>query len=527
MKKTIVYLALISTVLSFTACTKKEDSHLNDDIQKIIDQTNTQSEQAKEQVRKDFEAVDKARQEADAAVLEVKKSTLNYVGKLVEVALLDENEKPVKSYLDFFELDAKSVTYKSKFENIMMADMAGICFSLSSDTCESEYDYKQLALNLYTQSGGRLTMPPQVAKQVDSIPPFSVRTVAKIVKRDADFLILEVSGKSVMATDMPNASKKIKITNLGKLSQMKHAFQKLTEDKSDRKNVTDVNEDLKKLSASVVQIEIDNQGSMLHGAGSGSGTGFYISKNGFLLTNNHVIDGAKECMASFKCYLNLRSINSKNEVSTTKVIAELMITDVNMDFALLKITAENNQDIVPLDIEETAVDGDIMTLGYPGDKGTKRDDTPLTYSFGKLVATFDLGYSTSMYIAAGASGSPTLNAANKKIVGIVSNGSNAVMGEDGSPGIVRPIQMINNKFDIDAYLNGKKVKDVGVIVQMLKVSKDRSEAQRALDAFDQQRTYLGVPAIKTVMLSHPSLEVRQLIMSYLEGRGFILGGNKN
>lgn len=527
MKKTFLFLTVISAALSFVSCTKKEDRRINDDIQITVDQTNPQSDQTAAQVKNNFEAINQVIEEANAIALEAEKSTVSYLEKVVQIELIDENEKVTKSYLDFFELDPHQIVYKSRFENLMVSEMAGICLSLTNDSCESEFDYHQLAKNYYTQSSGRMAIPNSLTKQVDSIPTVLVQTVSKVIKREADYLILELSAKSFMVANLSATSKKIKISKLGKLSQMKHAFQKLTEDKSDRKNLAEVSENMKGLSASVVQINIDSGGSVLHGASSGSGTGFFISKEGFLLTNNHVIDGAKDCMNTFKCNLNLRSYNSKNEAKTTKVLAELMITDVNMDFALLKITTAGDLNFIPLDIEEVAVDGEIMTLGYPGDKGTRRDDTPLTYSFGKLVGTFDLGYSTSMYVAAGASGSPTINTANKKIVGIVSNTSTAVTGEDGAPGIVRPIQMINDKFNIDAYLNGQKKKDVSVIIQMLKISKDSNEARAALEAFDRQQTYLGIPAIKSVMLNHNSLEVRQQIMTYLEGRGFILGGNEN
>ena len=61
----------------------------------------------------------------------------------------------------------------------------------------------------------------------------------------------------------------------------------------------------------------------------GSGSGVVISKDGYIVTNNHVIDKAKEVKVS---------LNDNREY-----VAEVMGTDPTTDLAVLKIKADNLQ----------------------------------------------------------------------------------------------------------------------------------------------------------------------------------------
>jgi S1-C subfamily serine protease len=526
MNKTLLKIALMLAAAGLTAaCSKTTDNNTDAKIQQMIDQTKANNQAEVEKIKSEFEQMQKNTNHiVDEALAAVQKTTLNYVGKVVRVDILDDQGKTQKSYLDFFELDAVSGSYKSKFENLMYMDAAGICVNIASLDCETTYNYQTLVQNFGTVSAGRFKMTDINKAHLSGLPALTFKSTAKVVQLERDFMVLELKAVSTMVVSDRAPSKKIKISTLGKLSQEKHNFAQLTEDKSDRKDLSTVADDLKKLSLATVQVLINSEGgSMLHGGSSGHGTGFFISEEGLMLTNNHVIAGLVDCVQFHKCKVALRRIDSDNKASVFSVDAQLLATDVDMDFALLKITVPEEMKIESFEIETQEVDADLMSLGYPGDRGDSRDTTPLSYSFGKLVGTIDLGYTTSVYIAGGASGSALLNQANKKVVAIISNGNNPAPGEDGAPGIARPLQMINAEFGIDDYLSGSKETRIIKILQMLKVSATASDAQSALEAFDNERTYLGLGVMKSIMLSHQDVAVRKMIMQYLEKRVFIMG----
>lgn len=83
---------------------------------------------------------------------------------------------------------------------------------------------------------------------------------------------------------------------------------------------------------------------------SGSGTGFFVTADGYLLTNNHVIADA-----------NRIDVHASNgNIYRAKVI----IKDPNNDVALLKVEAQT----IPLSVEQTSTlqkGSEIFTLGYP------------------------------------------------------------------------------------------------------------------------------------------------------------------
>ena len=60
--------------------------------------------------------------------------------------------------------------------------------------------------------------------------------------------------------------------------------------------------------------------------GSALGSGFVISEDGYVVTNNHVIEGADEIMVDFS--------------DGTELSATLVGVDKNVDIAVLKVEAE-------------------------------------------------------------------------------------------------------------------------------------------------------------------------------------------
>lgn len=85
---------------------------------------------------------------------------------------------------------------------------------------------------------------------------------------------------------------------------------------------------------------------------AGIGTGFIISKDGYILTNAHVVSDAKAVWITLH--------------DSTRVKAELIGSDVGTDIAVLKISV--NKELLPLPIGDssTVKTGDfVFAIGHP------------------------------------------------------------------------------------------------------------------------------------------------------------------
>jgi S1-C subfamily serine protease len=94
------------------------------------------------------------------------------------------------------------------------------------------------------------------------------------------------------------------------------------------------------------------------GISKSSGSGFFVSKNGIIATNSHVVSGSKKISVS---YLDLN-----NETITLN--AKILLDDKNNDVALLKIDDNNFKDLanVPYNISEIGEIGQkVFTIGFP------------------------------------------------------------------------------------------------------------------------------------------------------------------
>jgi serine protease Do len=85
----------------------------------------------------------------------------------------------------------------------------------------------------------------------------------------------------------------------------------------------------------------------------GLGSGFIISKDGYILTNNHVVDGATE----IKVYLTSRQEPYE---------AEIIGADAELDLAVIKIKAGSNLPLLKLgDSNATKVGNWVIAIGNP------------------------------------------------------------------------------------------------------------------------------------------------------------------
>ncbi len=144
-----------------------------------------------------------------------------------------------------------------------------------------------------------------------------------------------------------------------------------------------------------------------------SGTGFAISSTGIIVTNYHVIDGAKS--------VKVRGVNS--EFAKT-LNAKIVIADKNNDLALIQIDDASFTSIgkIPYTIKTTlsGVGENIFVLGYPL-RATMGDEIKLTNGIISSKTGFQgdiTSYQISAPIQPGNSGGPLFDSQGS-LIGIV------------------------------------------------------------------------------------------------------------
>jgi len=132
---------------------------------------------------------------------------------------------------------------------------------------------------------------------------------------------------------------------------------------------------------------------------SALGSGFVISQDGYIVTNNHVIDGADEILIEFY------------PGGEPGVPAELIGTDRNTDLAVLKVDLEN---LPFVDFGDSNADGArvgdwVMAVGNPLGQGFSVSSGIVSARNRALSGTYDDYIQTDAAINRGNSGGPLFN----------------------------------------------------------------------------------------------------------------------
>jgi serine protease Do len=126
------------------------------------------------------------------------------------------------------------------------------------------------------------------------------------------------------------------------------------------------------------------------------GSGFVISEDGFIVTNNHVIQGADEINIEF--------------YSGREMTATVVGTDPNTDLALLKVDADEPLPFVPWGDSETMRVGDwVIAVGNPLGQGFSVSSGIVSARGRALSGSFDDYIQTDAAINRGNSGGPLFN----------------------------------------------------------------------------------------------------------------------
>ncbi|WP_439523142.1 Do family serine endopeptidase [Marivita sp.] len=137
---------------------------------------------------------------------------------------------------------------------------------------------------------------------------------------------------------------------------------------------------------------------------SALGSGFVISEDGFIVTNNHVIEGADEVMVEFFEGFDLP--------------ATIVGTDPNTDIALLKVESDEPLKFVNFGDSDTARVGDwVMAMGNPLGQGFSVSAGIVSARNRALSGTYDDYIQTDAAINRGNSGGPLFNM-NGDVIGV-------------------------------------------------------------------------------------------------------------
>lgn len=142
---------------------------------------------------------------------------------------------------------------------------------------------------------------------------------------------------------------------------------------------------------------------------SALGSGFVISEDGFVVTNNHVIEGADEILIEFF---------PGDGQPSDKLPAKVIGTDPKTDIALLKVEADQPLSFVPFGNSDTARVGDwVIAMGNPLGQGFSVSAGIVSARNRALSGSYDDYIQTDAAINRGNSGGPLFNM-DGEVVGV-------------------------------------------------------------------------------------------------------------
>jgi serine protease Do len=198
---------------------------------------------------------------------------------------------------------------------------------------------------------------------------------------------------------------------------------------------------VQKVADSVVSITTESERYDWFGrraVSSGAGSGVIVSRDGYILTNNHVVDGADTVLVA----------TTNDEEYSARVVA----TEANSDLAVVKIIDEVD-DLTPAELgnsSEVQVGADVYAIGNALGQYPNSVTKGIISGLGRPIVTSDSGLrgnlqefedliQTDAAINSGNSGGPLVNAAGQ-VIGI----NTAVAGQAQNIGFSVPINRAND-----------------------------------------------------------------------------------
>jgi S1-C subfamily serine protease len=212
-----------------------------------------------------------------------------------------------------------------------------------------------------------------------------------------------------------------------------------------------------RIVAKGLKVEESNDNKLVKTQGDSSGSGFFISTDGFIVTNNHVVGGA----VTIDVYIG-EERNSYN--------ATIVGTSECDDIAVLKIDLPfGGAFYFEFDEINPVLGQDILAIGFP------RGDEQITYLNGIISkekaegsnqwSSIDYAFEHTAEILPGSSGGPIINEFGK-VVGIAYK-LNSARQEFGIPSTVVKNtinKIIDNTFNKTLGANGEQLVDYGMYI---------------------------------------------------------------
>lgn len=189
------------------------------------------------------------------------------------------------------------------------------------------------------------------------------------------------------------------------------------------------------ISESVVNVSAKTVGYNWFGQkviSEGAGTGIIISEDGYILTNNHVVDGSD-------------SVSIKN-INDLRMDAEIIKKDSSKDLAIIKVTSKNKLPAVKLgDSDKLKVGESVLAIGNVLGRYSNSVTLGIISGLGRPIVTSDSGLygnlqeledliQTDAAINSGNSGGPLVNMKGE-VIGI----NTAIDGTAQNIGFAVPI----------------------------------------------------------------------------------------
>ncbi|MGR3541661.1 MAG: Do family serine endopeptidase, partial [Hasllibacter sp.] len=215
----------------------------------------------------------------------------------------------------------------------------------------------------------------------------------------------------------------------------------------------------------------DRQGPGGPRRGNALGSGFVISADGYIVTNNHVIEGADEIVIEF--------------FEGFELDAEIVGTDPNTDLAVLKVEPEGELEFVEWGLSTDMNVGDwVLAMGNPLGQGFSVSAGIVSAQGRALRGTYDDYIQTDAAINRGNSGGPLFNM-DGEVIGV----NTAILSPTGgSIGI--------------GFAMSSAVAE-GVIGQLIEFGETRRGwlGVRIQDVDEDMVEALGLPSVEGVMVT--------------------------
>lgn len=223
---------------------------------------------------------------------------------------------------------------------------------------------------------------------------------------------------------------------------------------------------------------------------SALGSGFVISEDGYVVTNNHVIEGADEIMVEF---------NDGNELK-----ASIVGTDKNVDIALLKVEADGPLPFVSFGDSDIARVGDwVMAIGNPLGQGFSVSAGIISARNRELSGAYDDYIQTDAAINRGNSGGPLFNM-DGNVIGVNTailspNGGSIGIGFSMSSNVVGPV--VDQLKEFGEVRRGWLGVNIGSITDDMASALGMEETQGAivLDVFEGPAKEAGVEEMDVIL----------------------------